>query len=95
MDTKSSLVPRSDPSKPYAQDLEFEWLLCLCSGFQTKSRRLICNDVSSFRAPERNRVIVQTSLRDLKSRDLPPDARVPVKSPVHTLRDASRKRFAG
>ena len=95
MDPNPGSVPRSDPSKSHNHDFEFEWLLCLCSGFQTKSRRLTCNEVSLFRGAGRYRVIVETSLHDLKGRNLPPDARIPIKSPVHTLRDASRKRLAG
>lgn len=95
MDSKSSSAFRITPAKSCERDSEFEWLLCLCSAYQSKSRRLFGNGVSTFRAPGRNRVIAETSLRNLKGWDLPPDARVHSKSPIHTLRDASRRRLAG
>lgn len=95
MDTKSGSASPIPPATLRDCDSELEWLLCLCSAYQSKSRRLVGNRISTFRAPGRNRVIAETSLPNLKGRDLPPDVRVPIKSPIHTLRDASRRRLAG
>jgi hypothetical protein len=95
MDSNSIPAPLAALAKPYDCDSEFEWLLCLCSAYQSKNPRLFGNGISMFRAAGKKRIIDASTLRGMEGRDLPPDARVPIKSPVHTLRDASRRRSAG
>jgi hypothetical protein len=95
MDIKFSSISRDTFSWPCSQDIEFEWLLCLCSAFQSKGQLLSNGEVTSFRAGKRHRVIAASNLRRLEGRDTPPHAKVPIKSPIHTLRDASRRRLAG
>lgn len=94
MESKRSSAPLGNPANHYDCDSEFEWLLCLCSAYQSKSRRLFGSGVSTIRGAGKNQVIAAGSLRESEARDFPPDARVPIKSPIHKLRDASRRRSA-
>ncbi len=95
MDSKSSSAPLGSPANQYDCDSEFEWLLCLCTAYQSKSRQLFSDEVSAFRAAGRNRVNAASSLRELEGQDFPLDTRVPIKSPIHKLRDVPRRRSAG
>lgn len=94
MDSKPNPASLGAPTNQYDYDSEFEWLLCLCSAYQSKSCRLFSKRVSTFRAAGGKRVIAASSLHELEGGDLPPGVRVPIKSPIHTLRDASRRRAA-
>ena len=57
MDSKPSPAPRSESPKRCEFDSELEWLLCLSSAFQSKSRRLFSEGVFTFRAAASKRVI--------------------------------------
>ena len=83
------------PSAAPADDCDFEWLLCLSSTYQTTRRWLLKDGRSKSRGISGNRVIPARSLREQMARDLPADARAPIKSPFRMIRGTSRKRLAG
>jgi hypothetical protein len=94
MVAKLKLAPRNFPPALPAEDCELEWLFCLCSTYQATRRWLSRARRPIVRSMEK-RVIPASSLRKQTGRDFPAGARPPLKSPVRTLRDTSRKQLAG
>ena len=95
MGSKFNSAPRSSPAASPADEFEFEWLLCLCSTFQSARHWLPEDGYSSFRVIRNNGRITAHSSRELKLQDLPATAKAPIRSPARTTRGMSRKRLAG